>query len=209
VPVATVAGNRQIALGELRMKRINWGIALAVVTLAGVLIGASGMADGPSRVAVVDIRRVVVEYSKFTELKNTIAAAQKVATEELNKRKGVIDGLIEQRNDVKTGSANAQKFDDLILQNRVEAQAFGEITRARLERQQFMGLRDCYKDVMDRLAAYASENNIDVVYSMRQVKVREAKNTQDLETLIAAKYVLFNSAGSDITDAVLKRLNAK
>jgi len=209
VPVATVAGNRQIVLGELRTKRINWGIALAVVTLAGVLVGANGMADGPSRVAVVDIRRVVVEYSKFTEMKNTIAAAQKVATEELNKRKGVIDGLIEQRNDVKTGSANAQKFDDLILQNRVEAQAFGEITRARLERQQFMGLRDCYKDVMDRLAAYASENNIDVVYSMRQVKVREAKNTQDLETLIAAKYVLFNSAGSDITDAVLKRLNAK
>lgn len=191
------------------MKRINWGIALAVVTLTGVLVGANGMAGGPSRVAVVDIRRVVVEYNKFTELKNTIAAAQKVATGELEKRKGVIGGLIEQKKDVKPGSADAQKFDDLILQNRVEAQAFGEITRARLERQQFTGLRDCYKDVMDELAAYSNENNIDAVYSMRQVKITEAKNTQDLETLIAAKYVLYNNAGTDITDAVLKRLNAK
>jgi Skp family chaperone for outer membrane proteins len=191
------------------MKRINWGIALAVVTLAGVLIGANGLKDGPSRVAVVDIRRVVVEYSKFTELKNTITAAQKAATEELNKRKGVITGLIEQRNDVKADSVDARKFDDLILQSRVEAQAFGEITRARLERQQFEGLRNCYKDIMEALAAYSNESNIDVVYSMRQVKITEAKNTQDLETLIAAKYVLYNNAGSDITDAVLKRLNTK
>ena len=191
------------------MKRINWGIALAVVTLAGVLVGANGLKDGPSRVAVVDIRRVVVEYGKFTELKNTITAAQKAATEELNKRKGVITGLIEQRNEVKTDSADARKFDDLILQSRVEAQAFGEITRARLERQQFEGLRDCYKDIMEALAAYSNESNIDVVYSMRKVKITEAKNTQDLETLIAAKYVLYNNAGSDITDAVLKRLNTK
>lgn len=189
------------------MKRLHWSILLTVAVLAGALVGANSLKQGPSKVAVCDIRRVVVEYRKFVDLKDNITKQQKAAEAELEKRRATINGLIDQRKDLKRGSADDKKLDDMVLEKSVEAQAYGELTRNRLERQQYEGLRDCYQDVLSAVDAYAKQNGIDVVFSTRDVKIDEAKNSQDLETLIAAKYVLFNDAGVDITDDVLKKLN--
>lgn len=189
------------------MKRPHWSILLTVVALAGALIGANGLKQGPSKVAVCDIRRVVVEYRKFVDLKDTITKQQTAAEAELKSRRDALMALNDQRKDLKPGSVDDKKIEDAVMQKSVEAQAFGELTRNRLERQQYEGLRACYQDVLSAMDGYAKQNSIDVVFSTRDVKIDEAKNSQDLEALIAAKYVLFSDAGIDITDDVLKKLN--
>jgi Skp family chaperone for outer membrane proteins len=189
------------------MRRKHWGIVLAVVTMAGMLVGANGLSQGPTKTAVCDIRRAVVEYQKFINLKKDIEATQATAKTELESRRDQITKIIDQRKELKRGSPDDKKLEDLILEKSVEAQAYGEVTRNRLERRQYDGLKECYADVLKAMETYAAENGIDVVFSMRDVSMDEAKNSQDLETLIAAKYVLYSSKGIDITDAVLKQLN--
>jgi Skp family chaperone for outer membrane proteins len=189
------------------MKRLHWSILLVVAALGAALAGANGLKPGPSKVAVCDIRRVVVEYKKFVDLKDAITKQQEAAQGELEKRRQMINGFIDQRKELKRGSADDKKLDDLILEKSVEAQAYGELTRNRLERQQYEGLRECYQNVLAAVDVYAKQNGIDVVLSNRDVKLDEAKNSQDLESLIAARYILFSDAGVDITNDVLKQLN--
>ena len=66
-----------------------------------------------------------------------------------------------------------------------------------------------YGDALAEIKAYSSETGIDIVYSTREVQMEKARSTEDLEALIATKYILHSDPGIDISDAVLKRLNDK
>jgi len=163
--------------------------------------------QGPSKIAVCDIRRVVMEYRRFIDLKDQITKQQETAQNELNRRRTVLEDLQKQQQSLKPDSPDFKRIQDSILEKAVEAQAYGELTRTRLERQQYEGLRGCYQDVQTAIDAYARENGIDVVLTDRDIKLDEAKNSQDLESLIAARYIIYRAPGVDVTTGVLKKLN--
>jgi Skp family chaperone for outer membrane proteins len=170
-------------------------------------VAAEPLKPGPTKVAVCDIRRVVTEYRRFIDLKDLVTKQQETAQNELNRRRTVLEDLQKQQQALKPDSPDFKKIQDSILEKAVEAQAYGELTRTRLERQQYEGLRGCYQDVQAAIDAFARENGIDVVLTDRDIKLDEARNSQDLESLIAARYIIYRAPGVDVTTGVLKKLN--
>jgi Skp family chaperone for outer membrane proteins len=191
------------------MKRLHWNIVVAVAALAVVLVGANGLKQGPTKVAVCEIRRVLVEYQRFVDMRTTMETMQKDAQAELEKRRAEIEGYSAQRSELNPGSPDDVKLQDLMFQKSVEAQAFGEITKGRMERKQYDEIKACYEDMLKAMEDVARQHGIDVVLSKRDINIAEARSSKDLESLIAAKYVLHNVKGIDITDAVLEHLNTK
>lgn len=189
------------------MRRVHWTVLLSVAVLAVALVGAGGLKPGPSKVAVCDIRRVVMEYKRFEELRTGLEKIQDEAKTEIEKREGVMKGLREQMKDLKKGSDDYKRLQDALWKTSVEARAYGEIQKGRMELQQQEGLMLCYGDVLGAIAAYSKEAAIDVVYSTRDIEIDKARSTEDLEALIATKYILYNDPGIDITEGVLKQLN--
>ena len=191
------------------MRRVHWTVLLSVAVLAVVLVGANGLKPGPTKVGVCDVRKVVMEYKRFQELRTDLEKVQTDAKTEIEQREVVMKGLREQMKDLKKGSEDFKRLQDALWQKSVEARAYGEIQKGRMELQQHEGLMACYGDALAEIKAYSSETGIDIVYSTREVQMDKARSTEDLEALIATKYILHSDPGIDISDAVLKRLNDK
>lgn len=190
------------------MKRIHWSVLLSVAVLAAFVIGANGLGAKPTRVGVCEIRRLLVEYQRFADLRQALETQDKNLAEEMKKRTDVIVELGKQMSELKKGSPDHQKLEELSWQKTFEARAFQDVQKGRLERQQHQGLLACYADIVREIEAYAKDSGIDVVYSTRDVNVEEAMNVKELESVIASKYILYRAAELDVTDAVIARLNA-
>ena len=189
------------------MKRISLAVLVSVAALAVVLLGANGLKTGPTKTAVCDIRKLVVEYQRFMDLTDQVKNMQDEARAEMERRESEIKAIMDQRKELKRGSPDDKKLQDLVWQKSVEVRAYGEIQKGRLEMLQMEGLRGCYDDLLREIESYSMEAGLDMVFSMREIKIEEATNTQDLEALIATRYILYSNAQVDVTSEVLKRLN--
>jgi len=191
------------------MKRIHWVLMLAVAASAAVLLAANVDLPGPSRVAVCNVRKVMVDYQRFIALKQRVDAQEKKAGDEMKKRSDDLDRMLKQLADLKKGSPDYERLDNDCWQFTFQARAFQEVEKNRLERERRDGLVACYSDVVAEIAAYARESGIDIVHYARDLPLESAVTVADVEQLISNNPVLYASPQADITAAVTARLNAK
>jgi len=193
------------------MRRIHWGVILSVVTLAAVLLGADGLGGKaePSRVATCNVRKIMLDYQRFVDLKNRTDADEKKATDELKKKTELVENMLKQLADLKKDSPDYARLDEACWQKTFEARSFQEVEKNRLERQRRDGLLECYRAILDEIAAYAKEAGLDVVYYTRDMRLEDAMTVQDVESLIGANAILYSDPKVDMSAAILARLNAK
>ena len=191
------------------MRRIHWIALLATAALAAGLVGANGLKPGPTKVGVCDIRRVVTEYTRFVTLREGLEAMQAEAKTEMERRDAEIKTIMKQLEDLKKDSEDYKRLQEVVWQKSVEARAYGEIQKGRMELKQQQGLRACYDDITKAIEAYCKEAGVDIVFTKRDVPMGDQMNTKDLEAAIATRYILYVNSAIDVTDAVLAKLNAK
>jgi Skp family chaperone for outer membrane proteins len=191
------------------MRQVHWIALLATAALAAGLIGANGLKPGPTKVGVCDIRRVVTEYARFVTLRQGLEAMQAEAKAEMERRDAEVKTIMKQLEDLKKGSEDYKRLQEVVWQKSVEARAYGEIQKGRMELKQQEGLRACYDDITQAIEAYCKDTGVDIVFTNRDVPMGDEMNTKDLEAAIATRYILYANTAIDVTDAVLAKLNAK
>ncbi|MBN2584855.1 MAG: OmpH family outer membrane protein [Planctomycetes bacterium] len=187
------------------------GIAILMVGLVALLVGANGGKPEPSRVAVCDLAKVVDDYKRVQSLQDDLAQQEKSRVEEVKRRSDVIEMMAKQMDDLKEGSEDRKKLEETAWEKMYELKAYRETEQGRLQRKSRDGLLSCYEEIMAQISRHAESNGIDLVVYKEQLDplLKTAQNTQELKSMINSRRVLYNSAALDITDAVIAALNAK
>lgn len=189
------------------MKRTHWIVMMIVAVGAAAMIGANGLKPGPSKVAVCDIRRVVVEYNKFQQLQQQMQQEEQQVRARMTAMKEELEKLVEEMQMLKPGSDEFMQRSRTNVEKTFQAQAYQKNEQIRLQMLRRQGVLDCYSDVLNAVETYCRENAIDAVFAVRDINLEQAGSDEEIEAMIVAKYVLYHEPGVDITNAVLARLN--
>jgi Skp family chaperone for outer membrane proteins len=193
------------------MKTKHWLGLLAVAVLAAGLVGANEAAPRPEpiRAAVCDVHQVMKAYKRLDDLLDRLKKDDKTFKEEGKRRADLVEQLLKQLGDLRKGTPDYQKLDQVCWDKMYDLRVYQEVEQNKLDRTQRDGFQACYEDLLAEIALYCQENGIDLVEYVGIVPLDTARSAQDVESLINARRVLFNSSRLDISDAMAARLNAK
>lgn len=181
-------------------------------TLAGPSV-ATSPAAGAVKVAVCDVRRIwgtsryLVELHAASSVK--IQERQQALMKLTESKLADIRTTREMLAEYKTG----QDYEDHLAEARKKEIAFRlwqEVEKASLEHQAFMMKKSSYEKVLAAVSDVAERMGIDVVLYSRSGPASSygVNNVKDLTAWITSQSVMYSSPRADITDEVIKTLDA-
>lgn len=186
-------------------------LALTSTLLAAIWSGAAAQAGpgdpGGPKIAVVNIRKLVMEYGKVAKVEDKIKAKYQPREKALNERYESI-----KREKTELEKAGWRK-DDPIYREKVRQLAQRlELANANLAWAQEeikadirRETEEIYELILATVAAYAKAKQIDIVLRVNEVPTK-TRSTQGLRDKINRKAILYHRRSLDITDDVLRRL---
>lgn len=195
------------------MKRTHLVLLLTAAALTTVMLTDTLAQRAPSalvaaRVAVCDMPALSANYNRAKDIKAAMAKRGEAAEAESQARKAKINQLREGLSMLEAGTPAYQKqlnqLDDLIA----EYDAWVKKQSRQAGRIQEWGMRAVYEDIRQAIADVARAKGAHIVMSYENDPPK-AKDLQELMLRIQSTEVLFNDGTNDITEDVLKRLNAQ
>lgn len=191
------------------MSRLIAALA-AALWLAPALLAADAPAPAPARpprIGYVDIVRVQAEYklarkyeAETTEWRQTMLMKNQTTLDELERLKSSIEKLpmgSPERLDLQKRHQDLYRESNEMLQAAIRSMDATQSDR----------LRQVYADLTATVSAVAKEGDYDLVLQ-EQNRAVDGKHRAEVISQVTGRVVLYAKDGYDLTDTVIKRLNA-
>jgi Skp family chaperone for outer membrane proteins len=194
----------------MRSLRVLLAAALAV----GLPLIATGVVKAELKLGVVDIVEVTNKYDRTKDASADLQVEQanlKAAAEPKGK---ALQDLSIKRDGFNRGTDEYKKLDDQLLKAEVEYRNWVMLEGLKIERRHRDVLLDMYNEIIKVSSRLAKEKGLDMVFtkaflSPPQIDVTTAQGLDDLKNRIMGQRVLYPSNVTDLTEEVLKILNAQ
>ena len=181
----------------------------AVVSLVAAPFAAAQ--DGP-RIAVVNPAKVFNEMQETKDLKQKMEADRKTITDEGQRRGQEVEDAKKRRALFNEGTEDFNKANKEYLEKVISAQAWQELIKADLQRQQKSQMKNLFEKIEQATKEVAQAKKIDIVIVEQKTDLPsdlDQINVDQLRGLINQRTILFNNGRFDITNDVLAAVDAK
>lgn len=199
----------------MRFKYLLATAALAIVSLSvfwkihGLEAAQEPVLFKPStRVALADLTRIFAEHEGFKKQVELMRIDIQEAEKQLKVRKEAIEQAGAALQTLPMGSVKRTEaeqkaaLDQQTLQNDVNLQ------KAKFMEQEARIYLEVYESVLAIIDAYAAEQKIDLVLRFNGDPIADQQNLQNVMQQLN-RQVIFHDKGVDITDEIVRRVNAK
>ncbi len=192
------------------MRRI--GLCVALVTAAAWLVPAGAL--GALKVGVVDLVEVTNNYERTKDASADLQVEQANLQAETDPKIKEIEELRLKRDGFNRGTEEWENLNDQILQKQLELRNWVAMQRFRIERRHRDVLLDMYHNITKIVSQVAKKQDIDLVFTEAflepaQIDVEASEGLEDLKKRIIGQRVLYPTDATDLTEQVLKILNAQ
>lgn len=194
------------------------GLAIAITAGVAQTLGQPGPAAvAPAAasaarhpIAVLDLVRVFNECAQIKDLNEMIGRQKDEVTKEASQRKEVIDNKQVELSAFQPGKPDYETRRKELTRLNVEANVWLKMQEDDLERQKFEWTRIIYERAIVTSGELAKEQGFDVVLQRVEFKPTEIDQTvQTLRRLLQDRVVIYNVPEIDLTDVVIRRLDAQ
>lgn len=191
-------------------RRAVCAFAFAAVTAFGFSASAQDVA--PAKVGTVNPAKVFNEMQETKDLKQAMDGQRQQIENEAKQRNDQVQEARKRRALFEDGSPEFQKANAELIQLAVQNQAWQELVKADLARQQKSQMVRLFTKIEQATGEIAKERKLNVVVVEQRVDmpkgdVLEQMNPDQVRALINQRNVLYTDGSLDITDAVLKRVD--
>lgn len=196
------------------MRKIHWLLPTLALTLVAVMLTDTLAQRAPAtalvatRVAVCNMAALSENYNRSKDIREKMSQRGQQAEAEQRARREKIEQLRQSLGMLEPGTpAHKQQMDQLddLL---AEYDAWVKKQSRQAQRMQEYATRTMYQDLRSGIAAVAQAKGAHTVL-FYESDPPPAKDLQELMLRIQSTEVLYNDGTNDITDDVLKHLNAK
>jgi len=163
-------------------------------------------AAAPTRVAVCDIGQVFNNNERSKSLRDVLDGRRKAVEQENEKRGKAIEAAQLELGAYKEGSAQYEKTLADIQRLTIDRKVWLEFQNAMVIREHQRLTREMYDQILKIIEELAVQRGLDVVLYVER-EMTESDSTRELVGMIERRKVLYARQGTDITEAVLTRLN--
>lgn len=181
------------------------GLVVWLAAGIGVLRGGQtvplNVAGKPLKIAVVDIRRVSEACRRTQDLRTALETQKRAKVEAIRALRQRINQAREDLKLLKKGKPAWKERKAQILRMEVEADVLSKLSLKELQDQNLEYTRQIYQAVLDEIARYAKEHDIDLVLRVGGDRL-EARSLEELYRRMAMKSVLYAAPVLDITEEI-------
>lgn len=194
------------------MQSTRW--ILAAVLAAVMPMAAAAAAHAELKAGVVDIVEITNNYERTKDAGQDLKVEQDRLKQEAEPRARALQEIQVKRDAFVRGSKEYQDLDDKALKAEVELRNWLGVETMKIERRHRDVLLDMYHQISTVVARLAKEKGLDMVFTKTflappQINVEEAQGLEDLKNRIMQQRILFPTDMADLTQDVLKILNAE
>ena len=182
--------------------------AVAVLAAAGPTASAQ---DAP-RIATVNPAKVFNEMQETKDLKQKMEADRQSIQTEGQRRGAEVEDAKKKRALFNEGTEDFTKANKEYLEKVLSAQAWQEVIKADLQRQQKSQMKNLFEKIEVATKEVAAARRIDIVLIEQKTDLPadlDQINVDQLRNLINQRTVMFNNGKLDITNDVLANVDAK
>lgn len=196
-------------------RRFFFGIALtAFATVLPARFAAADNFDAP-RIATVNTAKVFNEMMETKDLKQKMDSDGKAIKDESDRRENDLKETQKKRDLFNEGSPDYDKANKELVEKAIAMRAWQELTKAELQRQQKVQMRNLFNKIEDATKEVAEAKKIDLVFVDQKIelptdsKTMEQITADQLRQLINQRTIVYNNGRLDITNEVLAAVDAK
>ena len=174
-----------------------------------VVFAQTGSPSGGHEVAVLDLVRIFNECAQITDLNQLIREKSDSFSKEAAQREKVIEDKQMELQAFKIGSADWEaRRKDLVRLN-IDANVWLKVTEQQVDQEKFDWTRIIYEQAIKVATDVAKERGYDAVLQRTEFKPQEIEPTvQNLRRVIQERAVLYNTPDIDITELVIRKMDA-
>lgn len=176
--------------------------------LAGVCMGfgaASALAQ--AHVAVLDVARVFEEYELTRDLETRFEEHRRAAADEAERRRAAAEQMRRALSAFDPESEDFARREAELTRAEIEFQVWSVQMEKKLKNDHKRWLLRIYDNTKAEVAKLAEERNVDLVVTYDRL-TEDAPDSVTLRQQILLQKVIYHSGRIDLTDEILKRLNA-
>jgi Skp family chaperone for outer membrane proteins len=183
-----------------------------VVTIIAISFGyrqgiaASEKQIAPSKVAIVDVTKVLQSSKKHKQWQEKMTKDEGAMKSEFDKAKIDLDDLQKSMNALKVGSKDYIDAMKEFLDKKSLLEAKDKFYQEKVNMEMLQWTQSLYTKMLDVAGKIAQKKGIDIVLSQEQLDP-DSPSLRDFMLSIRTKKVLYCSAQLDITDEVLVALD--
>jgi Skp family chaperone for outer membrane proteins len=187
-------------------------LAFAFAAVAALIAAPFATAQDNPRIAVVNPAKVFNEMQETKDLKQKMEADRKSITEEGQRRGQEVEDAKKRRALFNEGTEDFNKANKEYLEKVISAQAWQELIKADLQRQQKSQMKSLFEKIEQATKEVAEAKKLDLVLVEQKTDLPsdlDQINVDQLRGLINQRTVLYSNGKFDITNDVLARVDAK
>lgn len=194
----------------MRSLRVLLAAALAV----GLPLVLAGTVRAELKLGVVDIVEVTNNYDRTKDASADLQVEQANLKAAAEPKAKALEDMRIKRDGFNRGTEEYKRLDDQLLKTEVEFRNWLGLEQIKIERRHRDVLLDMYNEIVKVSTRLGREKSLDMVFtkaflSPPQIDVTVATGLDDLKNRIMGQRVLFPSSVADLTQDVLKTLNAE
>lgn len=193
-------------------KNIATTAAVAVLSVASILHPAFGQEAAekaiPHKVGVIDMAYLFKNYKKFDTLREDLKTEIQSSDQDAKRRAEQVKSLQEQMKNYKEGTPEFIELEKQLAGGVAEFETFRKVAQRDFLRKESQLYKQVYLEVLDAVKAYAEYYNYTLIVRFNREDLADVENPQQvLERM--NQQVVFHRPADDVTDKVLRYLNAQ
>lgn len=185
----------------------------AVAALAMLLPAARATAQGDTaRVATVNPAQVFNQMQETKDLKQKLASDQQQIEAANKQKEAELQEARKARELFNPGTEEYKKANNALIEKAVQLQAWRELTKAQLQRDQKEQMRGLFGKIEEATAEIAKAKKYDIVVVDQRPELPpdiDQINVDQLRAAINSRSVMYNNGNHDLTKEVTANLDAK
>lgn len=186
--------------------------SFVAVVVAALLLPGVARAQEALRIAIVNPARVFTDMQETKDLKQKMEAEARAIRDEEERRAKDVEEARKRRNLFNPGTAEYNEANKALVEKAIALQTWRQLIQADLQRQQKDQMRTLFLKIEKATKELGEARKFDLVLVDQRADLPadlEQIDVNQLRMLINQRTVLFSSAKLDLTDEVVKKLDAE
>jgi Skp family chaperone for outer membrane proteins len=158
---------------------------------------------------VVDIVRVFNTCKKTQAIQEDLNKQREAMNKEVETRRKKIDNIMLLLMELKPGSPEHLRLQQEALKEGFDLKSYQEFMKQKLLIQHRLHTEKIYEELLSEIADHARRHGFTLILALEEVKIRDSKSLGELQAKIAQKKVLYHTKAIDLTEPILKQVDAK
>jgi Skp family chaperone for outer membrane proteins len=194
------------------MSSVRLFLVAVTAVMLPMVVSASAYAE--LKTGVVDIVEVTNGYERTKDASIDLQTEQQALKATSEPKVNKLKEMLLRRDGMTRGSDDWKRLDDEALKFELDVRTSIALEQAKIERKHRDVLLDMYRDIVKVVTRLAKEKALDVVFTKAfllppQINLDESTGLEDLKNRIVGQRLLFPTTSADLTQDVLKALNAE